>query len=89
MRLMRTTVTLEDDVAQRLKDLAHERGISFKRAINDAVRRGLEGGGGEPRPFVVKARKMGLKPGIDLSKANQLAAELEDAETLRKLRAGR
>jgi Ribbon-helix-helix protein, copG family len=38
---MRTTVTLDDDLAIRLERRRAERGMTFKEALNDAVRRGL------------------------------------------------
>lgn len=38
---MRTTLTIEDDVAVRLERLKHERGESFKAVVNDTLRRGL------------------------------------------------
>jgi len=38
---MRTTLTLDDDLAARLKDLAHRQGTTFKDAVNAAIRRGL------------------------------------------------
>jgi len=82
---MRTTVTLDPDLAARLKALARERGVSFKEALNTALRRGLSEGGEAARPYRVPARHAGLKPGIDLTKALQLAAELEDEEIIRKL----
>lgn len=80
---VRTTVTLDDDLAARLRGRAHERGISFKAAINEAIRGGLE----QPRvakPYRLKPRKMGA-PAIDLTKATQVAAQLEDDELIRKL----
>lgn len=39
---MRTTLTIEDDVAVRLERLKAERGDSFKSVVNDALRRGLD-----------------------------------------------
>lgn len=39
---MRTTLTIEDDVAIRLERLREERGNSFKAVVNDALRRGLD-----------------------------------------------
>ena len=81
---MRTTVTLDDDIASTLRRLAHERGISFKEALNSALRQGLSGRT-TTRPYHVEPRRMGLRPGIDLDKALRVAAELEDAETIRKL----
>jgi len=47
---MRTTLTLDDDVAEKLKSLAHRQRISFKEATNAAIRRGLAAQ--EPRPLV-------------------------------------
>lgn len=39
---MRTTVTLDDDIAIRLERLSQEQGRSFKSVINEALRAGLE-----------------------------------------------
>lgn len=82
---MRTTVTLDPDVAAKLKQEARERGISFKEALNSSVRRGLSGGGTRPRPYRTPTRRLGAKPGVDLDRALALSAGIEDAETLRKL----
>lgn len=82
---MRTTVTLEEDVAARLRETAHTRGISFKAAINEAIRAGLA----EPpdaRPFHVQSRPLGLRAGIDLTKANALAAQLEDDDLIERMK---
>lgn len=80
---MRTTLTLDADVADRLRALARERRLPFKTVVNAVLRRGLEDG---PRkPFRVEARTLGLRPGIDLDRALELAARFEDEETLRKL----
>ena len=38
---MRTTLTLDDDVAEKLQDLAHRQRLPFKRVVNDVLRRGL------------------------------------------------
>jgi len=86
---MRTTVTLADDLFVKLKDDAHARGVSFKAAINDAVRAGLRGNAAAAAPYRVQPRSMGTLPGVNLDKALQLAAELEDEEVLRKVRSGK
>lgn len=87
---MRTTVTLDPDVAAKLKQVVRERGVTFKEALNSSVRRGLEGGGAKPRPYrLPPARDMRARPGVNLDKALQLAGELEDAETIRKMRMGK
>lgn len=83
---MRTTVTLDPDLAAKLRALARERGVSFKEALNTTLRRGL--GSQAPsskRRYTLPSRPLGLRPGVDLEHALRLAGELEDAETIRKL----
>jgi class 3 adenylate cyclase len=82
---MRTTVTLDADVAARLRALARQRGISFKEALNQAVRAGLRARREGPPPPPRYTQPMGLRQGVDLDRALQLAAALEDQEILRKL----
>ena len=82
---MRTTVTLDPDVAEQLKALSRQRNQSFKVVLNNAVRAGLAAERGGGRPYQVPTRSMGLRPGIDLTHALQMAADLEDEETIRKL----
>jgi hypothetical protein len=77
---MRTTVTLDPDVEQLLRDSMQRQRQSFKEALNQAIRNGLahSGGGGlESTPFAVRARRMGLRAGIDSARLNQMADELE------------
>lgn len=78
-------MTLDPDLAARLRALARERGTSFTEMLNTMLRRGLGGESGAPRPYRLTTHALGLRPGINLDKALQLAAELEDAETIRKL----
>lgn len=85
MQAMRTTVTLEPDLAARITDLAHRRGITFKAAINATLRAGLEAGPGPGRPYREVTRDLRARPGVDLVKALQLAATLEDEEAIREL----
>ena len=81
---MRTTLTLDEDVAAQLKAVARERGISFKEAVNSALRAGFARGR-EPHRFRQRTHRMDLRPGVDLDRALELAAALEDEETVRKL----
>ena len=86
MQNMRTTVAIDPELQLRVKQLALERGISFREAINEILRRGLDQGSGSTgAQYSVPARPLGLRPGIDLDKALALAAELEDDEIVRKL----
>ena len=81
---MRTTVTLDSDVAAALQRAARERGASFKAVLNDAVRRGLSTETVR-RVYRTPSRDMGLRPVFDIDKALTLAAADEDSEILRKL----
>jgi len=84
---MRTTVTLDPDVAQKIKDLAHRRKTSFKATLNDVLRRGLSPRLGEKdsEPFVIHTHAGGFRPAIDSGKVNKLVDELEVAEQVRKM----
>jgi hypothetical protein len=76
-----TTVTLDPDVEAIIRSAMRDRGISFKEALNDAVRRGVAPAGVE---FRTPTSDMGT-PTVPLTKALSLAAELEDDEIVRKL----
>jgi hypothetical protein len=75
---------LDPDVAAKLKAIARQRGISFRQALNQAVRAGL---GARPaqQPYRQYTQPMGLRPGLDLDKALRLAGAIEDEELARKL----
>lgn len=79
---MRTTVTLEPDVAALVKRTMASRGISFKQAVNDAIKAGIAGSRMES--FETPVFRMG-KPVVPLTHAVRLAAELEDEEIIREL----
>ena len=76
---MRTTVTLDKDVEQLLRGAMHRSRRSFKEALNGAVRAGLGARPVQARRarFVVKARPLGLRAGMDPAGLNQLADDLE------------
>jgi hypothetical protein len=76
---------LDEDVAAALHEIARERGVSFKEALNSAVRAGLFGSPAQTSSFRMPTRALGLRPGIDLDRALRLAGELEDEESVRKL----
>jgi hypothetical protein len=76
---------LDPDVAEELKSLARRRNLPFKQVLNNAVRAGLAAERVGRKPFVQITHPMG-PPRVDLTKALQLAYELEDQETIRKLR---
>ncbi len=77
---MRTTLTLDDDVAVRLQELAQRRGKSFKDAVNDTLRKGLNAATAPspvPDRFRVEAAARGFRPGVDVYRLNQLVDELD------------
>jgi hypothetical protein len=84
---MRTTLTLDRDVAERLKQKMRRTGKGLKATINDALRAGLRIGGARPARgrFRVEPHAFGVKPGVDLDRLNQLVDELECEENARKL----
>jgi hypothetical protein len=84
---MRTTLTLEPDVALKLKRKMAQNKLSLKDAVNEALRIGLRSDDVPVRkPFrVVPHDGGGFMPGIDPDKLGQLADQLEDEEIARKL----
>jgi hypothetical protein len=83
---VRTTLTLDPDVAQALEKELRRTGKGLKAAINDALRRGLRTGGPAARPsrFEVQPHAFGIRPGIDPDRFNQLVDELEAEEIVRR-----
>lgn len=86
---MRTTVTLDEDVTQQLRQRMRERGTGFKETINELLRRGLHTDAPTNEPFVTRTFDAQIRPGIDLDKALALAAAMEDDEIVRKLTTGK
>jgi hypothetical protein len=82
---MRTTVTLDEDVAAKLQQVSRERGVSFKGALNDIVRAGLATDSPPTKSFRVQSQPLGIRPHVNIDKALGLADEIEDSEILRKL----
>ncbi len=84
---MRTTLTLERDVAERVRAEVRRTGKGMKSVVNEALRLGLGLIGKPPRGprFEVRPHSFGFRPGVDLDRLNQLADELEAEEAARKL----
>ena len=75
---MRTTITLDPDVEQLVRDTMQRTRKNFKTTINQALRQALgHSGQAAERPFRIRARGLGVRPGIDSGRLNQLADELE------------
>jgi hypothetical protein len=82
---MRTTLTLDPDVAAKLKEEARRQGIPFKEVVNTSLRRGLASARQKAEPYRVEPHPMQAKRGIDLDQARHLADHLEDEEVIRKM----
>lgn len=85
---MRTTLTLDRDVADRLQQEVRRSGKSLKGVVNEALRLGLGLRGKAPdHPrYEVRPHAFGFKPGIDLDRLNQLSDELEAEASAQRLR---
>jgi hypothetical protein len=85
---MRTTVTLDSDVENMLRDAMRHQGLSFKEALNRAIRAGLRDPTPRPKrkPYMLKPKPLGIRthklPG-------DILAELEEEEFIRKYRKGK
>ena len=81
---MRTTVDIDQNLLDRLRDEAHAEGISFRARLNRAIRLGLDAPRGVGEPYVCPTFSMGhpLRP---LDKALAVSDALGDEEVVRKL----
>ena len=79
MQAMRTTVTLDPDVAKLIRDKMHCSRQSFKMTLNDAIRQALRKSNLPPNraKFVVASRPMGMLPGIDPADLTDLDTDIE------------
>ena len=76
---MRTTLTLDDDVADAVKTEARNSGKSFQAVINDLLRAALHLRRKHRAipPFKVNARSLGVRPGLDYDRIADLVEQLE------------
>jgi antitoxin component of RelBE/YafQ-DinJ toxin-antitoxin module len=84
MPLMRTTLRIDDDLFRELKKRASNEGLTLSELVNLALRQSLVSEKRPRRVFRQKTRDLG-RPAFDVTKANAVAAELEDQDILRKL----
>jgi hypothetical protein len=82
---MRTTVTLDADVEALLRRAMRQRGLSFKAALNSAIRAGLAQSKAGKRRFVQPTFALGAEQYFRWDKALAAADALEDEELTRKL----
>ena len=77
----RTTITLDDDVRAKLKTEMRKTGKSFRELVNETLRLGLISRKAVPnvKPYKVRAKNLGLKPGYSFDKPWELIEEIEGA----------
>lgn len=84
---VRTTLSLEPDVAHRLKQMTASGKKSFKEVVNESLRLGLGLKKAQRHPrFRVEPHSSPYRPGVDRTKLNQLVDELEAQEFIEKPR---
>jgi predicted transcriptional regulator len=86
--IVRTTLTIDDTTAKKLKQIAHETGKSYKQVVNETLRRGLSATEVREKaaPYKLKTVSLGdAAPGYNLDKALAIADSLEDEEIVGKL----
>jgi hypothetical protein len=76
---MRTTIVIDDDVIDMAKAVAENRKKPFRVIINEAMRKGLPmiDTTENQKPYRMKPRSMGLKPGISLDNIQELLSQVE------------
>ncbi len=87
---MRTTLTLDDDLAAALKAMAFERQEPFKLVINEIIRNGLRAKAEPPAAESYRLQPAALgrvAPGVDLDRTLRLADDLEDEGLAGKIEA--
>ncbi|MGI9036657.1 MAG: ribbon-helix-helix protein, CopG family [Pyrinomonadaceae bacterium] len=80
---MRTTITIDEDIAARLDELQRSRKISFKKAVNLLLRQGLAVEEKPPKlkPFKIKARSLGkTNEQFNLDKISETLDKLDESE---------
>lgn len=86
---MRTTITLDPDVEQMLRKTIRQRDVTFKQAVNDAIRAGLKKDVSKRPKFRQRTFSMGAEQLFPWEKSLQVAAALEDEELIRKMALGK
>jgi hypothetical protein len=78
---VRTTLSLDDDVARLLDKEVRRSRTSFKQAVNHFLRLGLIASKQPTRkPFVVKSWNLGPPPGLGFDNVEELLEALEGPE---------
>ena len=86
---MRTALSLDPDVALKIKErLAEKQNVSMKDIINQALRIGLQSTAPPTQiRYRVQPHSLGLRPGLDPDKLNQVLDDIEVADRLERINA--
>lgn len=84
---MRTTITLDPDNVARLEKLQKERALTFKEAVNDVIRRGLNEAEKpfRPQPFKTRVLDAGEPNFKTPAELRELINRIQEEEDLRKM----
>ena len=76
---MRTTLTLDDDVAAKVRNEMSRTGTTMKQIVNVTLRRGFQAPTEEEMasPFKLEARRIGLRPEFDFDDISGLLDQLD------------
>jgi len=80
---MRTTITLDDDIADKLQaEMRRRKSNNFKETLNDVLRRGLlvKRELAAAKPFKVRSRRLGKKQGLNYDNVGELLEQLEGVD---------
>jgi predicted DNA-binding protein len=84
---MQTTLTLDDELAEELEEVAHRAGKPFTDVVNETLRKGLHPVDDlSPKPYRLETFALGV---LDIDKARHISDALEDEEIIRKLEMGK
>jgi hypothetical protein len=85
---VRTTLTLDDDVARLVEDAVHREHRPMKQIVNDALRRALAPRVPREMPYRLMPHESAVRPGFDMAGFNRLVDELDDEAVIDKARHG-
>jgi len=87
---VRTTLTIDPDVARSLEEEARRQGKTFKQMLNETLRKGLEPARARDRPtlrYRNRADEAPVQPGIEPTTLAQIAEEIDKEAVMRAIRA--
>jgi len=86
---MRTTIAIDDDVLEKLREAAAKRKVSFTRLVNETLRRALAGQkpvATKRAPYRVQTFRSPFQPGVDVLHLNRVLDELEIQDAIARMK---